>query len=233
MHAEHPLTMTTLSTHDTKRADDVRARLAVLTEIPSRWRGVLHRWSRKNRPFKTNEFPDRNTEYFLYQTLIGAWPIAKDRVNSYMEKAVREAKQQTSWIQQNKEFEDALKLFIDRIFDSTEFVSELDGFVAQILLPGRINGLTQTLLKCAAPGVPDAYQGERQRAFVAFCAAWIPMIAAWRTLRSGRSDCCKRNCKPEICRLTEIREAHGQRNAETVDYSSSLDHTPATSRMVR
>ncbi len=77
-----------------------------------------------------------------------------------MDKAVREAKQQTSWIQQNKEFEDALKLFIDRIFDSTEFVSELDGFVAQILLPGRINSLTQTLLKCAAPGVPDAYQGS-------------------------------------------------------------------------
>ena len=77
MQAQHPLAMTTLSTHDTKRSDDVRARLAVLTEISSRWRGALHRWSRRNRPFQTQGFPDRNTEYFLYQTLIGAWPISK------------------------------------------------------------------------------------------------------------------------------------------------------------
>ena len=71
--------MNTLSTHDTKRSDDVRARLAVLTEIPSAWRTALRRWSRMNRVFKAGKFPDRNTEYFLYQTLIGAWPIAIER----------------------------------------------------------------------------------------------------------------------------------------------------------
>ena len=114
-------TMNTLSTHDTKRSDDVRARLAVLTEIPGPWRAALRRWSRMNRLFKTGQFPDRNTEYFLYQTLIGAWPIAKDRLMAYMEKAVREAKEQTSWTQQNKEFEDALRLFIDRIYESPSF----------------------------------------------------------------------------------------------------------------
>jgi (1->4)-alpha-D-glucan 1-alpha-D-glucosylmutase len=160
MQAQHPLTMTTLSTHDTKRSDDVRARLAVLTEIPSRLRAAVHRWSRRNRRFKTQSFPDRNTEYFLYQTLIGAWPISKERVIAYMEKAVREAKQQTSWTHQNKEFEDALKAFIEQILESAEFVSELEGFVAQVLLPGRINSLTQTLLKCTAPGIPDTYQGS-------------------------------------------------------------------------
>ncbi|MGA2888098.1 MAG: malto-oligosyltrehalose synthase [Terracidiphilus sp.] len=160
MQAQHPLAMTTLSTHDTKRSDDVRARLAVLTEIPSRLRAAVYRWSRRNRHFKTRGFPDHNTEYFLYQTLIGAWPISKDRVIAYMEKAAREAKQQTSWTHQNKEFEDALKAFIEQILDSAEFLSELEGFVAQVLLPGRINGLTQTLLKCTAPGVPDTYQGS-------------------------------------------------------------------------
>jgi (1->4)-alpha-D-glucan 1-alpha-D-glucosylmutase len=160
MQAQHPLTMTTLSTHDTKRSDDVRARLAVLTEIPSRWRTAVYRWSRKNRRFKTQNFPDPNTEYFLYQTLIGAWPISKDRIVAYMEKAVREAKQQTSWTHQNKEFEGALKAFIEQILESAEFVSELEGLVAQVLLPGRINSLTQTLLKCIAPGVPDTYQGS-------------------------------------------------------------------------
>jgi (1->4)-alpha-D-glucan 1-alpha-D-glucosylmutase len=157
--AEHPKTMNTLSTHDTKRSDDVRARLAVLTEAPGRWKAALNKWSRSNRQYKTGKFPDRNTEYFLYQTLIGTWPITTERMTAYMEKAVREAKQQTSWTQQNKEFEDALKSFIERILDSPEFVSELERFVAQILLPGRINGLAQTLIKCMAPGVPDAYQG--------------------------------------------------------------------------
>jgi (1->4)-alpha-D-glucan 1-alpha-D-glucosylmutase len=160
MQAQHPLTMTTLSTHDTKRSDDVRARLAVLTEIPSRLRAALHRWSRRNRSFKTQGFPDHNTEYFLYQTLIGAWPISQDRVVAYMEKAVREAKQRTSWTHQNKEFEDATKSFIERILESTEFLSELEGFVGRVLLPGRINSLAQTLLKCTAPGVPDTYQGS-------------------------------------------------------------------------
>ncbi len=157
--AEHPKSMNTLSTHDTKRSDDVRARLAVLTEISGRWRTVLNRWATRNRQFKIGAFPDRNTEYFLYQTLVGTWPIETERVTAYMEKAAREAKEQTSWTQQNKEFEDALKAFIERILSSPEFISELENFVAQVRLPGRVNSLTQTLIKCVAPGVPDTYQG--------------------------------------------------------------------------
>jgi (1->4)-alpha-D-glucan 1-alpha-D-glucosylmutase len=160
MQSDHPQTMNTLSTHDTKRSDDVRARLAVLTEIPGNWRSALHRWARRNQQFKTSGFPDRNTEYFLYQTLIGAWPISLDRITAYMEKAAREAKQQTNWIQPNQEFEDALRLFIERILASNEFIAELEAFVGKVLLPGRINSLTQTLIKCTAPGVPDTYQGS-------------------------------------------------------------------------
>ncbi len=160
MQESQPLTMTTLSTHDTKRADDVRARLAVLSENPVRWKSALARWSRANAPFRTGEFPDRNTEYFLYQTMIGAWPIGKDRLVPYMEKAMREAKQQTSWTQQNREFEDALRNFIERILDSEWFLAELEGFVSRILHPGRINSLAQTLLRYTAPGVPDTYQGS-------------------------------------------------------------------------
>jgi (1->4)-alpha-D-glucan 1-alpha-D-glucosylmutase len=160
MQTTHPLTMTTLSTHDTKRSDDVRARLAVITEIAGRWKVALSRWSRRNAQFKTATYPDRNTEYFLYQTLIGTWPISRDRVMAYMEKATREAKQQTSWTQQNKEFEDALRNFIDRIFESKEFIADLEEFVGRVITPGRINSLAQTLLKCTAPGVPDTYQGS-------------------------------------------------------------------------
>ena len=160
MQASHPRTMTTLSTHDTKRSDDVRARLAVITEIPGQWKSFLRRWSRMNGSFKTQNQPDRNTEYFLYQTMIGAWPIEHDRLTIYMEKAVREAKQQTSWTQQNKEFEDALKIFIERLYGSAEFIGEIDNFVTRIMAAGRMNSLVQTLLKCTAPGVPDTYQGS-------------------------------------------------------------------------
>jgi (1->4)-alpha-D-glucan 1-alpha-D-glucosylmutase len=160
MQANWPRTMTALSTHDTKRGEDVRARLAALAEVPGRWRTALHRWSRMNAAFKTRELPDRNTEYFLYQTLIGAWPISQERLVAYMEKAVREAKEQTSWTQQNKEFEDALRNFIERILASREFVGDLEGLVGHLLKAGRINSLTQTLLKLTAPGVPDTYQGS-------------------------------------------------------------------------
>jgi len=159
LQADYPKSMNTLSTHDTKRADDVRSRLAVITELPGRWRAAVNRWARKNRQFKTGQFPDRNTEYLLYQTLVGSWPIETERVTAYMEKAAREAKQQTSWTQQNKDFEDALKLFIERILDSREFVEDLEDFVAHVLEPGRINGLSQTLVKSMAPGIPDLYQG--------------------------------------------------------------------------
>ncbi len=160
MQATHPLTMTTLSTHDTKRADDVRARLAAITESPARWKAAVNRWSRLNAPFRTGKLPDRNTEYFLYQTIVGAWPITKERLITYMEKATREAKQQTSWTQQNREFDEALRTFIERALESQAFVAALELFLGCVLEAGRINSLTQTLVKYTAPGVPDTYQGS-------------------------------------------------------------------------
>ncbi|HWG22296.1 MAG TPA: malto-oligosyltrehalose synthase [Terracidiphilus sp.] len=159
MQATHPLNMATLSTHDTKRGDDVRARLAALTEMPMRWKGAVQRWSKMNSRFRSKRFPDRNTEYFLYQTLIGAWPIDQARVRAYMLKAAREAKEQTTWTQQNKEFEDALHSFIEQILKSQEFVSDLETMVGRVKHAGHINSLTQTLLRYTAPGVPDTYQG--------------------------------------------------------------------------
>jgi (1->4)-alpha-D-glucan 1-alpha-D-glucosylmutase len=159
MQRTHPLSMTSLSTHDTKRADDVRARLAVLSEIPHEFADAIARWAVLNEPHKANALPDRNTEYFLYQTLIGAWPIDAERTKAYMQKAMREAKQQTSWVANNKVYEDALNGFIDAILASKPFLAELEAMVARVLLPGRINSLAQTLVKHTAPGVPDLYQG--------------------------------------------------------------------------
>lgn len=154
-----PYTMTTLSTHDTKRADDVRARLAVLTEAPGRWASFVTRSMRRNKPFRTGAWPDPNTEYFLYQTLVGAWPISEDRLLAYMEKASREAKQQTSWTQPNKDFEQALRSFIQQILASRDFLQELEALVAHLQPPARMNSLSQTLIKFMSPGVPDTYQG--------------------------------------------------------------------------
>jgi (1->4)-alpha-D-glucan 1-alpha-D-glucosylmutase len=164
MQATHPSTMTALSTHDTKRSDDVRARIAVLSEIPGRFNSVIQRWARMNNAFRTKKpgsivMPDRNTEYLYYQTLIGAWPLPMDRAQAYMLKAVREAKQHTSWVANNKDFEDALRMFIELTLNYAPFLRELQQFVARVQDAGRVNSLTQTLLKHTAPGMPDLYQG--------------------------------------------------------------------------
>jgi (1->4)-alpha-D-glucan 1-alpha-D-glucosylmutase len=160
MQVTHPLTMTTLSTHDTKRSDDVRARLAVLSEVTEEFEAAILRWAEHNLPYKRDGFPDPNSEYFVYQTLIGAWPIDAERMKAYLEKAMREAKLETSWVANNKTFEDAMQGFVEGILADRWFVDDLEGFVGRVLVAGRINSLAQTLVKHTAPGVPDLYQGS-------------------------------------------------------------------------
>ncbi|HEY1212833.1 MAG TPA: malto-oligosyltrehalose synthase [Bryobacteraceae bacterium] len=155
----HPKTMLASSTHDTKRSEDVRARISVLSEIPDQWKATVERWASMNEKYKKNGFPDRNTEYFLYQTMLGAWPIGTERLWPYLEKACREAKQQTSWITPNEEFETATREFLDALYQDKSFLQDFERFFHLILQPGRINSLSQLLLKLTAPGVPDIYQG--------------------------------------------------------------------------
>ena len=153
-----PTTMLTLSTHDTKRADDVRARLSVLSEIPERFLERVQHWHEITSSYRSDEV-DAGTEWFLYQTLIGAWPIDLDRIRQYMQKAMREAKVRTSWVSTNAEYEDALNLFMEAMLKDKVFLKDLESFVHEILQAGRINSLAQTLIKHTAPGVPDLYQG--------------------------------------------------------------------------
>jgi (1->4)-alpha-D-glucan 1-alpha-D-glucosylmutase len=159
MQRTFPQTMTTLSTHDTKRSDDVRARLAVLSEIPDEFNQRAEHWCRHNARYTSNGVVDRGTEWFLYQTMIGAWPISGERLRDYMEKAMREAKVRTSWVSQNAEYEDALRKFVDSVLADKPFVSDLEAFVTKINYAGRVNSLAQTLMKYTSPGVPDLYQG--------------------------------------------------------------------------
>ncbi len=155
----HPNTLLTLSTHDTKRSDDVRARLQVLSEVPEEFSEQVIAWSSQNAKYIQGEWPDKGTEWFLYQTLLGAWPISAERLKAYMLKATREAKQHTSWTTNNKDYEDGVCFFIDSIFSDSMFCSSVNAFLERIVHAGRINSLGQTLLKHTAPGIPDMYQG--------------------------------------------------------------------------
>jgi (1->4)-alpha-D-glucan 1-alpha-D-glucosylmutase len=155
----HPRAMLASSTHDTKRSEDVRARISVLSEIPGLWKQAVERWAEATDKYKRNGCPDRNTEYFLYQTMLGAWPIGTDRLLPYMEKACREGKRHTNWLTPNEEFEAATRRFVELIYKDQKFLKDFEAFVATVIEPGRINALAQVLLKLTAPGIPDIYQG--------------------------------------------------------------------------
>jgi (1->4)-alpha-D-glucan 1-alpha-D-glucosylmutase len=154
-----PNNMLATSTHDNKRSEDVRTRISILSEMPERWAEALHQWSKMNAAAWQNHTPDRHAEYLLYQTLIGAWPIDRDRCWQYMLKACREAKINTSWHEPNTAYEESIRGFVDGVFQTPEFIAGLERFVDPLVLPGRINSLAQTLIKMVAPGVPDFYQG--------------------------------------------------------------------------
>jgi (1->4)-alpha-D-glucan 1-alpha-D-glucosylmutase len=154
-----PNNMLATSTHDNKRSEDVRTRISVLSEIPDRWSEALHAWSQMTAPAWKNRTPDRHAEYLLYQTLIGAWPINQERCWQYMLKACREAKIRTSWHEPNTGYEENIRGFVDGVFQTPEFIASLESFIAPLILPGRINSLSQTLIKMIVSGVPDFYQG--------------------------------------------------------------------------
>ncbi|HEX6289660.1 MAG TPA: malto-oligosyltrehalose synthase [Herpetosiphonaceae bacterium] len=174
-------TMLTTSTHDTKRSEDVRARIDVLSELPKEWKAAIGRWSRFNRRYKTKvggkSAPDRNEEYLLYQTLLGAWPHAGgsaeidqathaafiERIQTYMQKAMNEAKVNTTWVNPNQEWSSAVGTFIARMLENRSdnpFLADFHAFAVRIAHYGAFNALSQTLLKLTSPGLPDIYQGN-------------------------------------------------------------------------
>lgn len=154
-----PETMLATSTHDTKRSEDVRTRLALLSEVPDEWSRTVTRWSQHNTQYRQGEWPDRNTEYLLYQTLVGAWPLTVERATTYMDKVVKEAKVHTSWINPNEHHDSAVRRFVANVMADTGFMLDVECFVTPLIEPGYVNSLAQTLLKMMSPGVPDFYQG--------------------------------------------------------------------------
>ena len=175
-----PASLLATSTHDTKRSEDVRARIVAISEIPELWRRSLQRWRVSNRRWKRTiddvEAPDANEEYLLYQTLLGTWPMQAngepettatpdytERIQAYMAKALHEAKLNTSWIQPNDEWDAAMLDFVAKILDPSprnKFIPVLVPIAKEVAQLGTVNSLTQTLLKLTSPGVPDIYQGN-------------------------------------------------------------------------
>ena len=171
-----PSALSTTATHDTKRGEDVRARIDVLSEIPQEWRKALARWGRLNKRHKAaaedRAFPDRNDEYLFYQTLVGAWPpepfegkVAENfvaRVQAYMHKATHEAKVHTSWVNPSPAYDEGVRQFVARVLDpdgNRAFLDDFRAFQKHVSHYGLLNALSQVLLKVASPGVPDLYQG--------------------------------------------------------------------------
>ncbi len=154
-----PGTMTTLSTHDTKRSEDVRARLLVLAEVPERWLDAVDRWrGLAASAWPSDVPPDPAMTYLFFQTAVGAWPIGPDRLGEYMRKAAREARLRTSWTDPDDAYEAALREFVE-IALAGPLAGEIERFVARIAGAGRINSLAQKLAQLTSPGVPDIYQG--------------------------------------------------------------------------
>jgi (1->4)-alpha-D-glucan 1-alpha-D-glucosylmutase len=169
---EWPHGMTATATHDTKRGEDARARLLALAELPGEWASAVGRWKILNAPHLVVEgsmrSPSAAFEYMLYQTLVGAWPLAErddaflERMQAYALKAAREGKQETSWLNPHAAYEVGLRAFLERILDpelSAEFLSSLRSFTQRTSLLGALNSLSQITLKATMPGVPDFYQG--------------------------------------------------------------------------
>ncbi|HVF74236.1 MAG TPA: malto-oligosyltrehalose synthase [Acidimicrobiales bacterium] len=148
-----PAAMLATSTHDTKRSEDVRSRISLLSEIPDEWAGFAVRWV-KDGPV------DANAQYLLLQVLVGAWPLDPDRAVAYMEKASKEAKEHTSWIDPDPAYDEALTRHVRELLADERFQGELAAFVAPLVEIGRVTSLAQTLIKLTAPGVPDIYQGQ-------------------------------------------------------------------------
>jgi (1->4)-alpha-D-glucan 1-alpha-D-glucosylmutase len=157
--ATRPCALLASSTHDTKRSEDVRCRIDLLSEIPAEWAAAARRWRAMNAGRWRDGRPDRSMEYLLYQTLVGAWPLSTERARAYMDKAAHEAKRQTSWLAPDESYDAALGDFVTAVVQDPGFVADLEGFVAPLSQWGRVNSLSTTVLKLASPGIPDIYQG--------------------------------------------------------------------------
>ena len=183
-----PQAMLTTMTHDTKRSADARARIAALSWMPEEWERYVRRWLESTESLRSVAgAPDDLERYFLLQTLAGVWPIERDRVHEYMEKALREAKRNTNWIDVDRVWEAGVHTFIDGLYDDFEFRSDFEPFVERLAFLGERISLGMLTLKLTSPGVPDIYQGDELPTFsLVDPDNRRPVDWGWRDAMAGR-----------------------------------------------
>jgi (1->4)-alpha-D-glucan 1-alpha-D-glucosylmutase len=159
---QYPLNLLTTMTHDAKRSADVRARIGALSGMAEEWASTVERWMTLTERQRSGSLraPDDVERYFIFQTLVGVWPIEPDRLEAYLEKALREAKRNTNWIEQNTEWEQAVQRFAREVVQDGEFMADFEPFAARLAAAGERAALGQLVLKLTAPGIPDIYQGD-------------------------------------------------------------------------
>ena len=206
-----PENLLTTMTHDTKRSSDVRARIGALASVAGEWRAAVEVWMQLTEPLRSSGAPDDVERYFLFQTLVGAWPISSERINEYMLKALREAKRNTSWVEQDHEWEAAVASFCQALYAEREFVASLEAFVARVAGEGERAALGQLVLKLTAPGIPDIYQGD-ELAFRALVdpdnrrpVDWPERRESLSRLRAGARPDAENRKQWLICQLLGLR----------------------------
>ena len=155
-----PENLLVTQTHDTKRSGDARARIGALSAMAEGWATCVRRWYELTDPLVEDGAPDGLERYFVFQTLVGVWPITPDRLEGYVEKALREAKRNTNWVEQNAQWEERVGRFAVALLTYEPFVESFEPFLAEVAAAGERSALGQLLLKLTVPGVPDIYQGD-------------------------------------------------------------------------
>ncbi|HEY2638148.1 MAG TPA: malto-oligosyltrehalose synthase [Solirubrobacteraceae bacterium] len=156
----HPRGLLTTQTHDTKRSGDTRARIGALAGMADAWRDAVARWRQLNAPLRHSGAPDAAEEYLIFQTLVGAWPLEVERLEEYLVKALREAKRNTSWVEQDHDWEGRVTAYARELYEHGPFRADFEEFAASVAQAARGSVLGQLLLKLTSPGVPDIYQGD-------------------------------------------------------------------------
>jgi (1->4)-alpha-D-glucan 1-alpha-D-glucosylmutase len=222
-----PRNLLVTQTHDTKRSGDVRARIGALAGMAADWRAQVLRWRDLNADLRADGAPDANEEYLIYQTLVGAWPIEPERLEAYLEKALREAKRNTSWVEQDHDWEARVQRFAVALLDHEPFLAAFEPFCERVIEEGRRSALGQLLLKLTSPGVPDIYQGDELEALNLVDpdnrrpVDWAARRAALDALRGGAAPAA------ETMKLHVIRTALELRSRRPAAFAGGYEPLPA------